>query len=218
MIKRREKCPPPVRKTSKFKIIVFLILTPLVTWYSKQSSNNPWQMRSEYYLENDNDNFSIVFFEQNVKKKDGDLRIYLSENPPIFDTTSFFISNDKLLKYNTDNQTDTIRHLYRYGWSFRFFVWGIAAISDETKIIISSNNFFEKNEQCPILYDILISSANSSQIKKERFFFRPKMTVWFTNETAISQISNVYIPKSKDRFRIIKKGEKLLISSKSSQP
>jgi hypothetical protein len=171
-------------------------------------------MQSDYSLESDNGNYSIDFFEQNTKTKSDHMRIYLSENPPIFDTVTFFISNNSLLKYNSDNEIDTVNYLQKHGWSFRFFSWGISAFSDEIKIMISfSDSANVTISQSPISYDVLIilPTANFSDVKRERRFFLPKMSVWFTNETDVPKILNIYIPKPKDKFHVIKKGEKVSI-------
>jgi hypothetical protein len=211
MIKKRKKCPPPIRKTNKFKIIIILILTPLVTWYSKQTSNNPWQMRSEYYFENENGNFSMVFFEQNNSKRSDFLRVYLSKTPPIFDTIQLFVSNNKLLKFNAENKTDTIYRLNKYGWNLDARQRGISITCGDTSIIISFDDAITKDLSKSALCDILVSRANAQKIKEERFFFRPKMTIWFSDEDTVLQISNIYVPKQKDKFRVVRNREKLSI-------
>jgi len=210
--KRRKPCIPASRKTNKFKIIVILVLTPFVAWYSKQSSNNPWQMRSEYFFEKSNDNSALVFFQQNNNKKSDLLRVYLSKNPPVFDTIQLFVSNDNLLKYNIDNKTDTVHGFRKYGWNFNVKNWGILIKSDETDIAVTFNDTTAKNRGNSIFCDVLFTSANLQEMKDERLFFSPKLTVWLTDEKEISQISNIYIPKSGEKFRVTKNREKLTIS------
>ena len=213
MIKKRKRpCVPVSRKTNKFKIIVILVLTPFVAWYSKQSSNNPWQMRSEYFFEKYEDNSALVFFQQNNNKKSDFLRIYLSKNPPIFDTIQLFVSNNNLLKYNKDNKTDTIYGFSKYGWNFNVKSWGILIKNNETNIVVPFNDTTKKNLGNSILCDVLFTSANLQEMKNERLFFRPKLTVWLKDEKEVSHIPNIYTPKSGDKFRATKNREKLLIS------
>jgi len=212
MKKRKKFCPPTPRKTNKFKIIVFLVLAPFIAWYSKQSSNNPWQMRSEYFFEKLKDNSALVFFQQNSNKKSDFLRVYLSDNPPIFDTIQLFVSNNNMLKYNIDNQIDTIHRFSKYGWIFNVKDWGVLIKSDETNIIVSFNDTIAKNLENSILCDVLVSSANLQKMKDERLFFRPRLTIWLTDEKEVPQISNIYIPKTGEKFWIKKSREKLAIS------
>jgi|GEM_PF-2223931 len=211
--KRKNPCPPPTRrKTNKFKIIATLILAPFVAWYSKQSSNNPWQTSSEYFFENLENNSALVFYQRNNNKKSGFLRVYLSDNPPIFDTIQLFVSNDKMLKYNKYSQIDTVNGFSKYGWNFNVKNWGILIKSDGTNIVVPFGDTAAKKFENSISCDVLVTSANLQKMKDERLLFRPKLTIWLTDEKEVLRISNIYVPKSNETFRITKIREKLAVS------
>jgi hypothetical protein len=173
---------PP--QMSKAKLIILLAIAPFLAWYSNQSTNNPWKMRSSYYI----DSNSVVFFQENNRKKSDEFRIFV----PL------------------DSAGKNISNTHIYGWEIANRNWGILAKSGDTSIVFSfgdSLNF----ESSQILCDVLVSSGDSAKIVEERLFFRPKMTVWFAEKSEKPIASNVYIPKEKDKFRLVKSREKLEI-------
>jgi hypothetical protein len=172
MKKKRGKYRSKPAKMSNAKIIAFLILTPIVTWYSKQNYNDPWRMRSSFYFEKN----AIVLFEENNREKSNEFRLLINES--------------------------STQNIDIYGWKIRYRNWGCSVVSGDTSIIIADKNF-EKNLNAATLCDILVSSAETNEaIAEERLFFRPKITIWFTDGNKVPIAKNVFIPKGNEKFRV----------------
>jgi hypothetical protein len=169
-------------KASKFRIAILLILTPLLTWYSKQAANNPWRMRSSYYIDSE----SVVFFQENNKGKSEEFRVFV----PL------------------DSASKEISNLSIHGWKIVNRKWGISAKSGDTTIVFSFGNTQDFGN-LRILCDVLISSGDLQKLNKERLFFRPKLTVWFAQNNEESPARNVYVPRENEKVRIVRARERL---------
>ncbi|MCL1946550.1 MAG: hypothetical protein FWF51_05275 [Chitinivibrionia bacterium] len=172
-------------QAGRFKIIIFLALAAFLAWYSKQSGTNPFKMQSSYYF----DGNSVVFFEKNHKTESEKYKISI----PL------------------DSATKDISSVFIYGWEITNRNWGLSAKSGDTLIIFSFGNVQDFNNS-QILCDVLVSSGDSSKVAEERFFFRPKMTIWYAeNKNDKTPAKNIYIPKPNEKFRVMKNRERLSI-------
>ena len=162
-------------QANRFKVFILLSFAPFLAWYSNQSVNNPWRWRSSFYFRGD----SIVFFMETNRGK----------------------SDEFLISVNQSNAQNTDIH----GWEIRERVWGTQISKGDTSIIIADRNF-EKNFSSNVSYDILVSTAETAEeLAEERRFFRPKITIWFTENAANPPASNVHIPSPDENFRTHKR-------------
>lgn len=181
------------------RMVVVLCLTVVLTWYARQKYNNPFQLRPEFFLET-GDISTLVFYQKSTRKSSDSTIVSLFSNERAGIQT-VLLDQESFIFIREDSQNDTLSYYAHNGWKYVTRVWG-TSISSEMMSMVVVHSGVSLQGTLPGEYDILITDAQDQErLKEERFFFRPRITVWITeNPSEHLPAENILVCTQEERY------------------
>lgn len=174
------------------RLIVYMILIPILTWYGHQKYTNPFMNHPNIQFREVNGAQILSFFETNYRDTMNQFDLYLDDIEVIdrevvnlrLSENGFFDLNDSLLQetIHHPNLTGVVNHA---SIILNYYHWNIVIPLNDKQLLLK--------KECDIL---VVDKSNADKLFQLREKYAPRLTIFRSRDTTFSLLpSNVHAHK-----------------------